>query len=62
MEKTSIKSVSCIKNFSLISPVYLCGIRKTITEAIRKPVAELRRPAPSRLLTQGQNFVYCALF
>jgi len=49
MEKTSRKSVSSIKNFGLISPVHLCGIRKTMTEPIRKPVAELQRPTPSRL-------------
>jgi hypothetical protein len=43
------KSVRSIKNSGLISPVYLCGIRKTMTEPIRKPVSELQRPAPSRL-------------
>lgn len=47
--KTSRKSVSSIKNFALISPVYLCGIRKIMTEPIRKLIAELRRPTPSRL-------------
>ena len=55
MERTFRKSVFSIKNFGLISSVYLCGIRKTITEPIRKPVAELQRPAPSRQYSYMKN-------
>jgi len=32
VDKAFRKSVNSIKNHGLISPVYLCGIRKTMTE------------------------------
>ena len=55
VEKTFRKSVFSTINFGLISPVHLCGTRKTITEPIRKSVAELQRPAPSRLCSYMKN-------